>query len=87
MIAQFLKMKYGIPYVWTNHIDAIPQPKVFKCMYKLFHFPIISVSSDLKNYMISKFKISEKNITVICNGVNQEEYKQLNYLEEVKCKQ
>lgn len=46
IFAQMFKLLKKIPFVWTNHIDAIAQQELFKKLYKFKHFPIISVSED-----------------------------------------
>lgn len=68
--AWMIRLTMGLPFLWTNHIDAIPQERLMKMMWKLMRFPVISVSTELKNYLVTNLKISEKNITVINNGVD-----------------
>lgn len=46
IVAEIVKIKMKVPYIWTNHIDAIANPKLFKIILQIFHFPIISVSTD-----------------------------------------
>lgn len=46
IVAEIIKMRTSVPYIWTNHIDAIANPKLFKIILQIFHFPIISVSTD-----------------------------------------
>lgn len=70
LVAQVIKMLHGIPYIWTNHIDLIPHKKVFKAMCALFRFPIISVSQELKNLMITEFHCNEKRCYVVNNGTD-----------------
>lgn len=72
LVAQLIKMLHGIPYVWTNHIDLIPNKKVFKVMCALFRFPIISVSQELRNLMLTEFHCSEKRCYVVNNGTDLE---------------
>ncbi len=63
-----------VPFVWTNHIDAVPQPKLFQKLYDFRHFPIISVSDDLRDYLLSNFNILPDDITVVHNGVDTSQY-------------
>lgn len=74
LFAQFLKIFMRIPFVWTNHIDAVPQPKLFQVLYNIKKFPIISVSQDLKKYLLTNFKIYSSDITVINNGIYTDKY-------------
>ena len=71
---QLVKMTTGIPYVWTNHIDEMAQPQLFAKILKVLHFPIISVSTDLKNYLVSEFGVNPKRITVVTNGIALEAF-------------
>lgn len=59
-----------IPFLWTNHIDEVAQPRVFKVILHSYGFPIISVSTDLKKYLVSQFHVREDRITVINNGID-----------------
>lgn len=69
-VAWLLKLTRRIPFLWTNHIDAIPNRSLLIKMWRLMRFPIISVSTDLKNQLIHEMGISESKIEVICNGVD-----------------
>lgn len=64
----------GVPFIWTNHIDEIARPKLFKKILHIFKFPIISVSSDLKKFLIREYGVKEKRIYVVPNGIDMEEY-------------
>lgn len=66
--AWILYMFTKVPFLWTNHIDAIPNEKVFVWMCRLFRFPIISVSSDLKKML--EGRIRHGNICVVHNGID-----------------
>lgn len=68
--AWMIRSTLGIPFLWTNHIDAIPHARLFQLMHKMMRFPIISVSHDLKQDLIANHGIREKYIDVICNGIN-----------------
>lgn len=87
-IAFLLKMFRKIPYVWTNHIDKIPQPRVFRLMCKLMKFPIISVSTELRHMMIEKYHCNEKNVFLVNNGTDVSELIPLseNEKEEIESK-
>ena len=82
-LADYVKKKIGIPYIWTNHVDDIPLPFILKCFHRLYKFPVISVSSDLKNDLIQRFNIDEKYIHVVPNGIDVKQYKVLSE-EEVR---
>ncbi|MDD3138306.1 MAG: glycosyltransferase family 4 protein [Lachnospiraceae bacterium] len=70
IIGIIMRFLYGIPFVWTNHIDEVAQPKIFKIILHSYKFPIISVSTDLKKYLIGQFHVQESRIDVINNGIN-----------------
>lgn len=67
-----LKVLDGVPYLWTNHIDAIPQPRLFKAMCVLMRFPIISVSQELRNMMVAKYRCKADRVYVVNNGTDLE---------------
>lgn len=69
-IAWMIRMSQGIPFLWTNHINAIPQPDLLAKMWQIMRFPIISVSTDLKKQLTEEMGIKESKITVINNGVD-----------------
>lgn len=73
-IAWLCKLTMGIPFLWTNHIDAIPQPKIFAFMRRIMRFPIISVSDELKNDLIRRLNLKDKNLFVVYNGINFSDY-------------
>lgn len=77
LVAEMVKLRTKIPFIWTNHIDAIANPIVFKKVLQIFRFSIISVSTDLKNMLIKDYRISEKRIFIINNGINLEHFEQL----------
>lgn len=82
LFLQIIKKMTGVPFVWTNHIDAIPQPDLFKKLYRLSEFPIISVSIDLRQYIIDNLGINRNKITVINNGITVENYHPLSESEK-----
>lgn len=84
IIGACVKVRTGVPYIWTNHIDEMANPKLFGKVLRLLHFPIISVSSDLKQMLIKEFKVNEKRITVINNGINPENFPPLDDLEKAE---
>lgn len=73
-LAWRVKRKLKIPFLWTNHIDSIPQGKLFLALARIMKFPIISVSTDLKNYLIQEYRVPARQITVITNGVDTNLY-------------
>ena len=77
VVGAFVKLKTGIPYIWTNHIDEMANPKLFKKILKILHFPIISVSLDLKNMLINEYGVKENRITVVNNGINLDKFSPL----------
>ena len=77
LFCQLIRRKYNVPFVWTNHIDAIPQKKLFKTLYRLSRFDIISVSMDLQEYISKILNIDPIKIHVINNGVNMDRYYKL----------
>lgn len=85
--AWMIKCVLGIPFLWTNHIDAIPRPKVLAAMARILHFPIISVSTDLKKQLVEELRISERQIVTIPNGVDLGEYQPLTNEEILRIRQ
>lgn len=76
-IVHFLKKKTEVPFVWTNHIDAIPNPQILKWFHRLMKFPIISVSESCKQDLIRRFDIKNKYIRVIPNGIDLNDFRPL----------
>lgn len=74
VVGAFVKLRTGVPYIWTNHIDEIANPKLFGKILKALRFPVISVSKDLKEMLINQYKVKEKRITVVNNGINPEKF-------------
>lgn len=70
VIGGAIKVMTGVPYIWTNHIDEIANPALFKKIINVLHFPVISVSTDLKKILVHNYGVSENRITVINNGIN-----------------
>lgn len=71
--AQYFKLTKGIPFVWTLHQNNIP----IKFPYKVLTFPgdkTIVVSNALKNFCINKLDISTRKVSVIYNGVYENNY-------------
>jgi glycosyltransferase involved in cell wall biosynthesis len=85
-IAWMLRMTKRIPFLWTNHIDAIPSPGLLAKMWRLMRFPIISVSTDLKNQLINELGIKENKITVVNNGVDLSTLQPLTEEEKAICR-
>lgn len=77
IVGAFVKLKTGIPYLWTNHIDKMASPKLYKKILKVLKFPIISVSSDLKEMLVNEYGVKESRITVINNGINSDKFSPL----------
>lgn len=82
-IAWIIRLLQHIPFVWTNHIDCIPQEKLLSYMHKFMHFPIISVSSDLKEQLITDLRIPSRYIRVINNGICVQNYTPLSEEERI----
>lgn len=72
-VVQLIKMLHGIPYIWTNHIDAIPNPKLFKIMCRTMRFPVISVSQELRQMMIRDYGCNPSKCFVVNNGTDLEQ--------------
>ena len=85
-IAWMLKIRKRIPFLWTNHIDAIPNPGLMSKMWKLMRFPVISVSTDLKRQLVDELGIKEDKITVVNNGVDLSTLQPLTEEEKVACR-
>lgn len=68
--AYLLKLLDKVPFIWTNHIDAIPNEKMMKFMCRTMKFPIISVSQQLKNMMVEKYKCNSNKVYVVNNGID-----------------
>lgn len=76
-IVYLLKKSTGIPYIWTNHIDDIPHPRILKQFHRLMKFPIISVSESCREDLIDRFNIDKRYIKVIPNGINLNNFTEL----------
>lgn len=74
VIGSIIKFFTGTPYIWTNHIDEMANPELFKIVLKVLHFPIISVSTDLKNMLINDFGLKGSRIRVINNGIYAKDF-------------
>lgn len=68
--AHLAKIICGVPYLWTNHIDAIPNASILKMMCTVFRFPIISVSQALKDLMVEQYHCDKNNVFVVNNGTD-----------------
>lgn len=77
-IAWLCKLTMNIPFLWTNHIDAIPQPKLLALMHKVMGVPVISVSDELKNDLVQRLKFKDENLYVVYNGIDFSRYTPLN---------
>lgn len=75
--AHLIKVCFGVPYLWTNHIDAIPNQRVFRCMCALMRFPVISVSQELRNMMICKYHCDPQRVFAVNNGIDLDEFEPL----------
>lgn len=82
IVGQLIKIVYKIPYIWTNHIDEMASPKFFKIIMSFFRFPIISVSSDLKNMLVDSFNVSKDKISVVPNGIDLGNFKSITNVEK-----
>lgn len=63
----------GVPFVWTNHANNIPNDFLHK-ITTFYGKKAICVSTDLKDFCIQKLHIPEDKITVIYNGIDPEKY-------------
>lgn len=70
IVAALVKVITGTPYIWTNHIDEMANIKLFSKILKILHFPIVSVSTDLKMMLINQYGVNENRITVVNNGLD-----------------
>lgn len=87
VIGSIIKFFTGTPYIWTNHIDEMANPELFKIVLKVLHFPIISVSTDLKNMLINDFGLKGSRIRVINNGIYAKDFYPLEENEKNELKQ
>lgn len=74
VVGAMMKIATGIPYIWTNHIDEIWKPKLFKRILQILHFPIISASTDLKEMLVKEYGVSAERISVVNNGANLDNF-------------
>ncbi|MCD7825501.1 MAG: glycosyltransferase family 4 protein [Clostridiaceae bacterium] len=81
--AHLLKVRNGIPYLWTNHIDDIPQSKLFKVMCRVMKFPVISVSQQLRRFMVEEYGCNPNRVFVVNNGTDLDKLTPLS-VEEIK---
>lgn len=87
LLAEMLKRKKRIPYLWTNHIDDIPHPWILRSLYKRNKFKIISVSEALKKDMICRFGVDSDDDYVIPNGIDLKKFKAVSEVENIEyCK-
>lgn len=82
VIGAAVKILTGVPYVWTNHIDEMANPGMFKRILTVFCFPIISVSTDLKKLLVDEYRVSENRITVVNNGIHINDFAPLSKEEQ-----
>lgn len=83
-VAWLCKITTGIPFLWTNHIDAIPQPKILAIMGRVMKFPVISVSQELQNDLVDRLKFQNKGLYVVFNGISFADYSPLTEEEKQK---
>ncbi len=76
-IAWRIRRKYKIPFLWTNHIDEIPQPKLLAFMHKAMKFPVISVSKELKDDLMQRLRFKDEDLFVVNNGIDFEKFQPL----------
>lgn len=76
-VAWFIRVMYHIPFLWTNHIDAIPQPKLLSLLLNTMKCPVISVSADLKKQLVRDLGAADSRIRVIYNGIDLMQYDSL----------
>lgn len=88
VVGALVKLKTGVPYIWTNHVDAadIANPRLFKKILKVLRFPIISVSTDLKKMLINDYDVKEKRISVVNNGIDIGRFDELSDEEKIELK-
>ena len=73
LVAQFVWLFSKIPYVWTNHLDNIPSTFIHRLLS--FHrFKTIAVSGKLKEFLVNNLKIEPKDIYIIHNGIDSNNY-------------
>lgn len=85
-VAWLLKLTRRIPFLWTNHINAIPQPELLAKMWRLMRFPVISVSQFLKNQLVNELGVNAEKITVVNNGVDISTLQPLTDEEKAECR-
>lgn len=66
----------SIPFIWTAHLNNIPNTLIFKLL-TFAGDKNIAVSSEIREYCLRNFNIKEKNITVIPNGIDETKYYKL----------
>lgn len=86
-MAAYIKNFLGIPYVWTNHIDDIPYVGILKLFHRALHFPIISVSNELKEDLHNRLGIPYRYVKVIPNGIDESGYTPLSDEEKAKLRE
>lgn len=74
ILTWLIRLFHRIPFLWTNHIDAIPNRKLFKVMCLIMRFPIISVSIELRNMMVNQFHCNKNRVYVVNNGIDLDSY-------------
>jgi len=70
-LQKFSKIK--VPYVWSNHLNNIPHSFI----HKIFTFSgskVITVSTDLKEFLIGKLGIPADKIEVVLNGIELNDF-------------
>lgn len=87
LFAQILYKLYGIPFVWTNHLEGIPNKGIYRYLF-FYDKKAIAVSTDLKEELINRFNIPEEKIEVVYNGIDLNNYSPLTTqeMEEIKNK-
>lgn len=74
ILTWLIRIFHRVPFLWTNHIDAIPNRKLFKVMCLIMRFPIISVSIELRNMMVNQFHCNKNRVYVVNNGIDLDSY-------------
>lgn len=85
VLASFLSKKFRIPFVTTCH--GFFNPRWHRKKFPCWGHKTIAISRQVKEHLISEFKLPEENISLVHNGVDMDKIKNLSREETDKLKE
>lgn len=84
--AQAIRLRYGIPFVTTLHLDQIPSSTVFR-MLSFWGERAIAISRETRDYLEHEFGVPSNKIRVIYNGVDEQYFRPPTERERMQARQ